>query len=140
MVSSHTKDLSVIAPVNGVVQEQVSKLAIKLHVSISTLFLCLILPAFAVFVAFIYKTNLGIYKENAAALITNHNTQMTDKLLALLDPIGDSLLTIAKQGCLTLITSTTRCCCTLRTTLIWCLYLWRQTRETSAKSSACGKA
>ena len=97
MVSSHTKDLSVIAPVNGVVQEQVSKLAIKLHVSISTLFLCLILPAFAVFVAFIYKTNLGIYKENAAALITNHNTQMTDKLLALLDPIGDSLLTIAKQ-------------------------------------------
>ena len=81
-------------------QEQIeptSKFAVKLRLSISTLFLCLILPSFAVFVLYMYKTNYEIYKRNAAELITTHNVQTSAKLLALLDPIGDSLLTLAKQ-------------------------------------------
>ena len=73
------------------------KFAIKLRLSISTLFLCLILPSFGVFVFYIYNTNYEIYKRNAAELITAHNDQTSAKLLALLDPIGDSLLTLAKQ-------------------------------------------
>lgn len=76
---------------------QSSRFGIKLRISISTLFLGLILPAFSAFVAYIYSTNREIYKDNAAALIINHNNQMADKLLALLDPIGDSLLAMALQ-------------------------------------------
>jgi adenylate cyclase len=71
--------------------------AIKLRLTISALFMCLILPSFALVVYYIYKNNYAIYKENASAQITNHNNQMKDKLLALLDPISDSLLTMAKQ-------------------------------------------
>ncbi len=78
-------------------QETTPKFAVKLRLSISTLFLCLILPTFAIIVYYIYKTNYEIYKHNASALITSLNNQMTDKLLALLDPIGDSLVTLAKQ-------------------------------------------
>jgi hypothetical protein len=56
------------------------------------------LPTFAIIVYYIYKTNYEIYKHNASALITSLNNQMTDKLLALLDPIGDSLVTLAKAS------------------------------------------
>jgi adenylate cyclase len=78
-------------------EDRPPKFAVKLRLSISTLFLCLILPSFAVFVFYIYKTNYEIYKRNAAVLITTHNDQTSAKLIALLDPIGDSLLTLAKQ-------------------------------------------
>ncbi len=77
--------------------EALPRFAVRLRLSISTLFLCLILPSFALFVAYNYRTNLEIYKSNAVQLITAHNDQTTDKLVALLDPIGDSLLTLAKQ-------------------------------------------
>lgn len=71
--------------------------AIKLRLTISALFMCMILPSFGLVVYFIYKNNYEIYKENASIQIKNHNNQMKDKLLALLDPIGDSLLVMAKQ-------------------------------------------
>jgi adenylate cyclase len=71
--------------------------AMRLRLSISTIFLALILPSFALFVAYIYNTNYQIYKSNAAELIITHNNQTTDNLAALLDPIADSLLTLAKQ-------------------------------------------
>lgn len=74
-----------------------ARFLVKLRLSISTLFLCLILPAFAVCVFYVYNTNYKIYKQNATALITNHNNQMADKLFALLDPLGDSLLTMSRQ-------------------------------------------
>ena len=76
-------------------QEPSSRFAVKLRLSISTLFLCLILPSFAVFVFYIYRTNYEIYKANAAEAITAHNQQTSAKLLALLDPIGDSLLSLS---------------------------------------------
>jgi adenylate cyclase len=79
------------------VTQERPKFSVKLRLSISTLFLCLILPAFAIFVVYMYNTNYEIYKKNAAELISNHNDQSSDKLLALLDPIGDSLVTLAKQ-------------------------------------------
>ena len=73
------------------------RFAVKLRLSISTLFLCLMLPSFALFVLYVYQTNYEIYKRNAVELITSHNVQTSAKLFALLDPIGDSLLTLAKQ-------------------------------------------
>ena len=77
--------------------ETPSRFAVKLRLSISTLFLCLMLPSFALFVLYVYQTNYEIYKRNAVELITSHNVQTSAKLFALLDPIGDSLLTLAKQ-------------------------------------------
>jgi adenylate cyclase len=74
-----------------------ARFVVKLRLSISTLFLCLILPAFALCVFYIYNTNYKIYKQNATTLITNQNDQMADKLFALLDPLGDSLLTMSRQ-------------------------------------------
>ncbi len=71
--------------------------AVRLRLSISSLFLCLILPSFILFVFYIYQTNYEIYKKNAAELINNHNDQTSDKLFALLDPIRDSLLALSKQ-------------------------------------------
>ncbi len=71
--------------------------AVKLRLSISTLFLCLMLPSFALFIFYVYQTNYEIYKRNAVELITAHNVQTSAKLVALLDPIGDSLLVLAKQ-------------------------------------------
>lgn len=73
------------------------RFAMRLRLSISTIFLALILPSFALFVAYIYNTNYQIYKGNAADLIITHNNQTTDNLAALLDPIADSLLALAKQ-------------------------------------------
>lgn len=70
---------------------------IKLRLSISVLFMCLILPSFGLVIYYVYKNNYKIYKENASARITNHNNQMQDKLEALLDPISASLLSLAKQ-------------------------------------------
>lgn len=86
-----------VIAVNPAQTEPVSRFAVKLRLSISTLFLCLILPSFAVSVLYMYRTNYDIYKRNAAELITTHNVQTSAKLIALLDPIGDSLLTLAKQ-------------------------------------------
>ena len=88
-------DVSVIPHAEAA--ERGPKFAIRLRLSISTLFLCLILPAFTIFVFYIYRTNYEIYKSNAAELITNHNDQTSDKLVALLDPIGDSLVALGKQ-------------------------------------------
>ncbi len=85
---------------SGVKQEQMEvtpRFAVKLRMSISTLFLCLMLPSFSLFVVYVYQTNYEIYKRNAVELITSHNVQTSGKLFALLDPIGDSLLTLAKQ-------------------------------------------
>ncbi|QTN27622.1 hypothetical protein HZ993_20525 [Rhodoferax sp. AJA081-3] len=76
---------------------QATRFAVRLRLSISTLFLFLILPSFVTFVVYIYRTNYAIYKHNAAELITTHNAQTRDKLIALFDPISDSLLTLAKQ-------------------------------------------
>jgi adenylate cyclase len=73
------------------------RFSVRLRFSISTLFLSVIIPVFAILVAYNYRTNLEIYKSNAAKLITARNDQTNDKLVALLDPIGDSLLTLAKQ-------------------------------------------
>ena len=84
-------------PVGPVTPERRPAFAIKLRLTISALFMCLILPSFGLVVYYIYKNNYKIYKENASAQITNHNNQMKDKLLALLDPISDSLVTMAKQ-------------------------------------------
>ena len=77
--------------------ETASRFAVKLRLSISTLFLCLMLPSFTLFVLYVYQTNYEIYKRNAVELITSHNVQTSAKLFALLDPIGDSLLTLGKQ-------------------------------------------
>lgn len=89
---------SVLQPVaDADIVYRVPRFAFRLHISISALFLCLILPFFAILLVYIYRTNYEIYKQNAAELITNHNDQTTDKLIALLDPIGDSLLALAKQ-------------------------------------------
>lgn len=70
---------------------------IKLRLSISVLFMCLILPSLGIVVYYIYKNNYKIYKENASVRINSHNNQMQDKLEALLDPIRASLLSLAKQ-------------------------------------------
>ena len=78
-------------------QQAASKFVVKLRLSISTLFLCLMLPSFALFVFYVYQTNYEIYKRNAVELLASHNQQTSAKLLALLNPIGDSLLTLAKQ-------------------------------------------
>jgi adenylate cyclase len=77
--------------------ESPSRFAMRLRLSISTIFLALILPSFAAFVAYIYDTNYRIYKGNAAELIIAHNNQTADNLVALLDPIADSLLALSKQ-------------------------------------------
>jgi len=71
--------------------------AFKLRLTISALFICLILPSFGLVVYYIYKNNYEIYKENASAQITSHNDHTKDKLQALLDPISASLLSMAKQ-------------------------------------------
>lgn len=84
-------------PVGPLTPERRPAYAIKLRLTISALFMCLILPSFGLVVYYIYKNNYKIYKDNASAQITNHNNQMKDKLLALLDPISDSLVTMAKQ-------------------------------------------
>ena len=84
-------------PVGLATSERVRSYAFKLRLTISALFMCLILPSFGLVVYYIYKNNYKIYKENASAQITNHNNQMKDKLLALLDPISSSLVTLAKQ-------------------------------------------
>lgn len=76
---------------------RIPNFAMRLRLSISTIFLALILPSFALFVAYIYNTNYQIYKSNAAELVISHNNQTTDNLAALLDPIADSLLALAKQ-------------------------------------------
>ena len=73
------------------------KFSFKLRLTISMLFLCLILPCFKVFIFYVYNMNYEIYKRHAAELITTHNDQTSAKLLALLNPIGDSLLILAKQ-------------------------------------------
>lgn len=88
---------AVLVNVNHETVEPAARFAIKLRLSISTLFLCLILPSFALFVLYVYQTNYEIYKQKAVELITSHNAQTSAKLFALLDPIGDSLLTLSKQ-------------------------------------------
>lgn len=79
----------------GIKQPQLYSM--RLRLSIGALFLGLILPAFGIFVYYIYKTNYDIYKTNAIELINSHNAQTTDKLISLIDPIGDSLLTMVRQ-------------------------------------------
>ncbi len=74
-----------------------ARLSIRLRLSISTLFLAMILPAFAVFATYMYKTNYEIYKKNAADLIVAYNNQAVSEFSALLDPISDSLFSLAKQ-------------------------------------------
>jgi adenylate cyclase len=73
------------------------RFSIRLRVSISTMFLAMILPAFTLFAVYIYKTNYDIYKQNASDLIIAYNGQAIEKFSALLDPISDSLLVLAKQ-------------------------------------------
>ena len=77
--------------------KQPQRYSMRLRLSIGALFLALILPAFGIFVYYIYETNYDIYKTNAIALINTHNAQISDKLIGLIDPIGDSLLTMVKQ-------------------------------------------
>ena len=97
MLEKDSNQRSLSLPVKTSTQERSRSYAIKLRLTISALFMCLILPSFGLVVYYIYKNNYDIYKENASVQITNHNNQMKDKLLALLDPISDSLLTMAKQ-------------------------------------------
>ena len=46
------------------ISRQVRSYAIKLRLTISALFMCLILPSFGVVVYYIYKNNFKIYKKN----------------------------------------------------------------------------
>ncbi len=97
MLKKKTSRLNVSRPADPLAPERPPSYAIKLRLTISALFMCLILPSFGLVVYYIYKNNYKIYKENASEQITNHNNQTKDKLHALLDPISASLLSMAKQ-------------------------------------------
>ena len=73
------------------------KFSIRLQISLSTLFLFLVLPAFILVVMYVYKTNSDIYKQHATELIARHGEQTSANLINLLDPIRDSLLVMNKQ-------------------------------------------
>lgn len=90
-------EVSPIPPVVADPSYEGHQFAVRLRISISTLFLCLILPSSAIFVYYVYQTNYEIYKKNAVELIISHNSQTANHLVALLDPISDSLLALAKQ-------------------------------------------
>ncbi len=64
---------------------------IKLRLSISAIFLLLIIPVFIAFTFYSYKNNYSIYKQNAINLVVRNNEESIRNLIEFLDPIADSV-------------------------------------------------
>ena len=56
---------------------------VKLRLSISVLFLILIIPVFIAFILYSYQTNYSIYKKNAIDLVTRANDESIHSLIEL---------------------------------------------------------
>ena len=69
---------------------------VKLRLSISVLFLILIIPVFISFILYSYQTNYSIYKKNAIDLVTRANDESIHSLIEFLDPITDATRVTAK--------------------------------------------
>ena len=69
---------------------------VKLRLSISVLFLILIIPVFIAFILYSYQTNYSIYKKNAIDLVTRANDESIHSLIEFLDPITDATRVTAK--------------------------------------------
>ncbi|MBU3555424.1 adenylate/guanylate cyclase domain-containing protein [Polynucleobacter sp. UB-Piko-W3] len=63
---------------------------VKLRLSISVIFLLLIIPLFIAFIFYSYQTNYSIYKKNAIDLVTRANDESIHNLIDFLDPIADA--------------------------------------------------
>ena len=71
-------------------------LNVKLRLSISVIFLLLIIPVFIAFILYSYQTNYLIYKKNAIDLVTRANDESIHSLIDFLDPISDAARVTAK--------------------------------------------
>ena len=69
---------------------------VKLRLSISVIFLLLIIPVFIAFILYSYQTNYSIYKKNAIDLVTRANNESIHNLIDFLDPIADAARVTAK--------------------------------------------
>jgi cell shape-determining protein MreC len=69
---------------------------VKLRLSISVIFLLLIIPVFMAFILYSYQTNYSIYKKNAIDLVTRANDESIHNLIDFLDPIADAARVTAK--------------------------------------------
>jgi len=69
---------------------------VKLRLSISVIFLLLIIPVFVAFILYSYQTNYSIYKKNAIDLVTRANNESIHSLIEFLDPIADAVRVTAK--------------------------------------------
>lgn len=96
-IQTDTRGLDIDGVVVSTHALKASWLTLRLRISIASLFVCLMLPTFFIVISYIYRTNYDAYKKNAYDLISSHNDQTRNKLLALFDPISDSLLTLSKQ-------------------------------------------
>ena len=56
---------------------------VKLRLSISVIFLLLIIPVFIAFILYSYQTNYSIYKKNAIDLVTRANNESIHNLIDL---------------------------------------------------------
>ena len=69
---------------------------IKLRLSISVIFLLLIIPVFIAFIFYSYHTNYSIYKKNAIDLVIRANEESIHNLIEFLDPIADAARVTSK--------------------------------------------
>ncbi|MCE7505501.1 adenylate/guanylate cyclase domain-containing protein [Polynucleobacter sp. IMCC30063] len=70
---------------------------INLRISISVIFLMLIIPAFITFIFYSYRTNYLIYKQNAINLVVRANEESIHSLIEFLDPIVDAVRVTSKM-------------------------------------------
>jgi len=74
----------------------ISKKNINISITISLIFLALIVPLFLGFISYSYKNNYEIFKDNAKLLMVRANDEFVSNLMNLISPVANSVQVTAR--------------------------------------------